>query len=322
MDYKEKRPARPRSGYIDCAFAYAQAHNLWMGIPPADLAIEEDRVRELLIVQHPDLAALELTPTLSGWDNVMFRLGQDLALRLPRRKAAAQLVLHEQRWLPQLAPALPLKIPVPVRIGVPQGWYPWSWSITPWIDGETADVSPPRGDQGEVLAAFFHALHKSAPADAPHNPFRGVPLAARERSFDERVAALRGRTGALSASMHAIWKDALAAADDAAPTWIHGDLHARNVLVKGGAFSGVIDWGDVAQGDRASDLAAVWTLLPQRGARQRAMAACPTVSNATWARARGWALFYAVIFLDTGISRDAATVAMAQGILERLQEGP
>jgi aminoglycoside phosphotransferase (APT) family kinase protein len=276
----------------------------------------------LLIVQHPDLAALGITPALSGWDNAMFRLGEDLALRLPRRKAAAELVLHEQRWLPQLAPDLPLKIPVPLRIGVPQGWYPWSWSITTWIDGETADVSPPSRDQGEVLAAFFHALHKPAPADAPHNPFRGVPLAARERSFDERVAALRGRTDALNASIHAIWKDALAAADDAVPTWIHGDLHARNVLVQGGAFSGVIDWGDVARGDRASDLAAVWTLLPQREARQRAIAACPKVSNATWARAKGWALLYAVIFLDTGISRDAATVAMAQGILERLQEGP
>jgi aminoglycoside phosphotransferase (APT) family kinase protein len=322
MNYKENGPDGPGSGYIDWAFAYAGVQNFAMGIPPAELEIDADKVRELLLVQHPDLAALMITPTHSGWDNAMFRLGEDLALRLPRRQAAAELVLHEQRWLAQLAPDLPLKIPVPVRIGAPQGWYPWSWSITPWIDGVTADVSPPDRDQGEVLAAFFHALHRPAPVDAPHNPFRGVPLAARVLSFDERVAALRGKTNALSATARAIWEDALAAENDTAPTWIHGDLHPRNVLVKGGALRAVIDWGDMARGDRASDLAAVWTLLPQREARHRAMAACPCVSNATWARARGWALLYAVIFLQTGLSQDAATVAMAQGILERLCEGP
>jgi aminoglycoside phosphotransferase (APT) family kinase protein len=302
-------------------FSYAAEHNSAMGIPRAELEFGESNVRELLVSQHPDLAALPLMAIPSGWDNAMFRLGESLALRLPRRQAAAALVRHEQRWLPELAPHLPLKIPVPVRIGVPQGWYPWYWSITPWIDGETADRLPLAADQGEVLAAFFAALHRPASADAPRNPFRGVPLAARERGFDDYAAALEGKPRALKQAMRSIWRAALAAADDARPTWIHGDLHPRNVLVRDGRISGVIDWGDMAQGDRASDLAAVWTLPLPLGARERAIADI-AASKATWARAKGWAVLYAVIFLQSAGVDDLGTAATAEGILGRLQQGP
>jgi aminoglycoside phosphotransferase (APT) family kinase protein len=293
-----------------------------MGTPAAEIEVDEHLARQLLAAQHPDLAHLRIVSIASGWDNCMLRLGSELALRFPRRQLAAQLMRHEQRWLPQLKDRLPLKIPAPVRVGVAQHRYPWDWSVTPWIEGATADLSPPDASQGEVLAAFFETLHKPAPAEAPDNPYRGVHLSERAKSFADRLSQLEGRTTLLDQRVHALWNDALAAENDAPPTWIHGDLHPRNVLVENGRLTGVIDWGDMARGDRASDLAAVWMLLPQSDSRRRAMAACPSVSAATWRRARGWALLYSVIFLSAGLVDDARMVAIAERTLTRLWEGP
>jgi aminoglycoside phosphotransferase (APT) family kinase protein len=293
-----------------------------MGTPAAEVEVDEHLARQLLAAQHPDLAHLSVVAIASGWDNCMLRLGDELALRFPRRKLAAQLMKHEQRWLPQLKERLPLKIPAPIRLGVAQYQYPWDWSVTRWIDGETADLSPPDSSQGDVLAAFFEALHQSAPADAPENPYRGVPLSERAKGFADRVATLEGRTTVLDERVHALWSDALAAENDPPPTWIHGDLHPRNVLVKSGRLTGIIDWGDMARGDRASDLAAVWMLLPQLESRRRAMAGCRSVSAATWRRARGWALLYSVILLSSGLVDDARMVAIAERTLSRLWEGP
>ena len=293
-----------------------------MGTPAAEVQIDERQARRLLEAQHPDLAELSIVSIASGWDNQLLRLGDKLALRFPRRQFAAQLILNEQRWLPHLKEGLPLAIPAPVRIGVAQFQYPWAWSVTPWIEGETADLAPPDSNQGERLAAFFEALHKPAPADAPRNPYRGVPLNERADAFADRLARLQDKTDLLDARVHALWHDALAAANDTAPTWIHGDLHPRNVLVQKGCLTGIIDWGDLACGDRASDLAAVWMLLPQLESRRRAIAACRSVSDATWRRARGWALLMAVILLSSGMVDDARMVAIAERTIARLWEGP
>ena len=293
-----------------------------MGTPAAEIEIDEPQARQLLAAQHPDLADLSIVSIASGWDNHLLRLGNNLALRFPRRQLAAQLILNEQRWLPHLKERLPLAIPAPVRIGVAQFQYPWAWSVTPWIEGEAADLTPPDANQGERLAAFFEALHKPAPADAPHNPYRSVPLNERAEVFAGRLAQLRGKTAVLDRRVQALWDDALAAADDTAPTWIHGDLHPRNVLVQNSCLTGVIDWGDMARGDRACDLAAVWMLLPQLESRRRAIAACRSVSDASWRRARGWALLLAVILLSSGLVDDARMVAIAERTIARLWEGP
>jgi aminoglycoside phosphotransferase (APT) family kinase protein len=293
-----------------------------MGTPAAEIEIDERQARQLLAAQHPDLADLSIVPIASGWDNQLLRLGDKLVLRFPRRKLAAQLMLNEQRWLPHLKERLPLAIPAPVRIGIAQFHYPWAWSVTPWIEGQTADLSPPDSNQGEPLAAFFEALHKPAPTDAPRNPYRGVPLRERADAFADRLLKLQGKTDLIDGRVHATWSDALAAADDTAPTWIHGDLHPRNVLIEQGRLAGVIDWGDLARGDRAADLAAVWWLLPQLESRKRAMAACGAVSDATWRRARGWALLLSVILLSSGLVDDARMVAIAERTINRLWEGP
>jgi aminoglycoside phosphotransferase (APT) family kinase protein len=257
-----------------------------MGTPAAEIEIDARQARQLLAAQHPDLADLPIVSTASGWDNHLLRLGDKLALRFPRRLAAAQLILNEQRWLPHLRERLPLAIPAPVRIGVAQFQYPWAWSVTPWIEGETADVSPPDSNQGELLAACFEALHRPAPADAPCNPYRGMPLIERADAFADRLAKLHGKRDILDRHVHALWSDALAAPNDTAPTWIHGDLHPRNVLIEKGRLTGIIDWGDLARGDR------------------------------------GWALLFAVILLCSGLVDDARMVAIAERTIARLRDGP
>lgn len=291
------------------------------GTPPAEIEVDADLVRRLLAAQHPDLADLPLIEAASGWDNVMFRLGDDLAVRLPRRQVGAALIETEQRWLPYLEPRLPLLIPIPLRTGAPDKIYPWSWSVIRWLDGETADRTLPDENQGAVLGGFFQALHLPAPADAPRNPNRGVPLAAREESFNTCLKDLTGKTDLITEEMMALWRTALAAPQDAAPTWLHGDPHPRNVLVQNGRITAFIDWGDMAQGDRASDLAAVWMLLPDRTARDEAMALCDA-SEATWARARGWAVWYGAILLSTGLANDPRMTTIAERIFTRLGEGP
>lgn len=292
------------------------------GTPAAEIEIDAELARRLLAAQHPDLAHLPVSLVASGWDNAIFRLGEDLALRLPRRQLAVDLVRHEQAWLPKLAERLPLAVPAPVRTGAAQDGYPWPWSVIPWIEGETADLAAPDADQGEVLGGFFAALHRPAPAEAPRNPYRGVPLARRLETFAARTLGLAGKGWTLDPRIQAIWDDALAAPDDAEPTWIQGDPHPRNVLVRDGKIVAVIDWGDMAQGDRASDLSAIWMLLPERESRTRAMAACGEVSADTWRRARGWAVLYGVMLMETGLTDDPRMGTIAERTFARLIEGP
>jgi len=285
--------------------------------PDADVPITPALARALLADQHPDLANLPIAYVEDGWDNTVMRLGDDLALRLPRRAVGARLIATEQRWLPVVSPGLPLPTPSPVRIGVAGQGYPYAWSIVPWFEGLMAADAPPDADQGEPLAAFLTALHQPAPADAPTNPFRGVPLAERADAFEDRVRQVEARSGPLLAHLRATWDAALAAPIDLPRTWFHGDLHGRNVLTRAGKLAAVIDWGDMAAGDAACDLAAVWMLLPQLAARDRALAACG-VSAATLARARGWAAIMAVMML----AGDARMTGMGADLMARLAEGP
>jgi aminoglycoside phosphotransferase (APT) family kinase protein len=293
-----------------------------MGTPRAEIDVDADTVRRLLSAQFPPLADLPIVPAGSGWDNVMFRLGTDLAVRLPRRRAAVGLIENEQRWLPKLAARLPLAVPAPVHAGKPQDDYPWPWSITPWIAGEAADLCPPRPEQGAALGRFLAALHAPAPPEAPRNPFRGVPLVDREPKFRHSAAKLAGRTLLLRSRHFELWDAAIAEAPDMAATWIHGDLHPRNVLVMNGAFSGVVDWGDIAQGDRACDLAAIWMILPDHRSREQAMAACAPVTARTWRRARGWAVLYSAMLLHAGLADDERMAVIAECTLQRLLDGP
>lgn len=293
-----------------------------VGAPAADIVVDEALANRLLLAQHPDLAQLPIVRVAEGWDNAVFRLGRELALRLPRREIGARLILHEQRWLPLLAPRLPVETPAPVRLGKPGPGYPWPWSVVRWVDGETAERDPLRADQGGTVAQLFRAIHTTAPVGAPRNPWRGVALIQRAESFESRWRRLAARGEAPDARLDEIWRAALAAADDAAPGWIHGDPHPRNVITRNGRLAGLIDWGDMARGDRASDLACVWLLLDAAAARAEAVAALPEVSAATWSRARGWAILYVVMLLEAGLENDPAMAAMARSTQARLLAGP
>jgi aminoglycoside phosphotransferase (APT) family kinase protein len=290
--------------------------------PAAEVDVTVAMVRGLLESQHPDLAAAPLRAVDSGWDNAIFRLGERLAVRLPRRAAAVSLCAHEQRWLPQLAPLLPLPVPAPVRVGKPGGGYPWGWSVVPWLGGSAADISTPDRNQAERLAAFFHALHVPAPAEAPINKVRGVPLNERLSGIEERMRRLEAQTELITGQVRALWGRALQAPLDVPSTWLHGDLHAQNVLVESGTITAVIDWGDVCQGDRATDLAAVWMLLADRTAREAILQMCGAVSEATWMRARGWAILFAVVLVDTGRAGNPRHARMGARTLRRVAAGP
>jgi aminoglycoside phosphotransferase (APT) family kinase protein len=271
-------------------------------MPAADVDVSTDLVRRLLAAQQPDLAHLPVQLLANGWDNVLCRLGEDLMVRLPRRAQAATLVEHEQRWLPLLAPRLPLPVPAPVRVGGPGEGYPWHWSIVPFLPGQPAATQPPADATAAAvaLAEFLAALHTPADPEAPVNPYRGRPLAERSGLFADAV----GRLGASidTAAVSSAWASALSASRwDGPPVWLHGDLHPANILVDHGRIGAVIDFGDITAGDPAADLAVAWMLLPAAarlefrsayaGARRHG------ANQDLWDRARGWALALALVFL-------------------------
>jgi aminoglycoside phosphotransferase (APT) family kinase protein len=273
-------------------------------MPAAEHEVTADLVRRLLSAQHPDLAGLPVRPLASGWDNALFRLGERLVARLPRRAVAAPILVNEQRWLPSLAPRLPLPVPVPVRAGEPGEGYPWPWSVTAFLPGTPASDGPAFDPARAAadLGVFFGRLHAPAPPDAPANPFRGVPLAARSDNVTRNLDLLAGRPDRPAAGE--AWAAALAVPPwDGPPLWLHGDPHPANILVHDGAVSGVLDFGDITAGDPASDLSLAWMLLPParhgefRAAYARAVAVPEAAGDGTWARARGWAVNLGVVFL-------------------------
>lgn len=264
-----------------------------------EFRFEQELVRALLRQQHPDLAELELRDVDGGWDNQQWRLGPDLGVRLPRTERAPGLLRLEQKWLPVLADRLPLPIPVPVRVGEPSALFEHTWTITRWVEGEPADHAPiSRHDAAEVLAGFLKALHRDAPAEAPVNPARGIPLAAMRDGFDQGLAFIDGDADVEAA--REIWEKAVAAPGwHGTPVWLHGDLHPANVIVREGTLSGVIDFGELCAGDPATDLSAAWILLPP-GAASRFFDAYEVADEATVARARGWAVLRALHLIGIG----------------------
>jgi len=274
--------------------------------PGAEVTIGPSLVRALLEEQHPDLARLTPVKVAEGWDNALFRLGDKLAVRLPRRAASAKLIEHEQRWLPQLAARLPLAAPVPLRIGVPGRLFGWSWSIVRWLPGESLLHGSLLDTVATtiVLEELFRALHQPAPMDAPSNPWRGVPLAARTDALHkhlEQVDDSVDRNAVLS-----LWEQALSAPPwPGPPVWLHGDLHPGNLLVNDGRLSGVIDFGDVTSGDPATDLAVLWMLPPSIRARFNAWMGADV--QALQMRTRGWALALGLAYLAH--SRDDTAMA-------------
>jgi aminoglycoside phosphotransferase (APT) family kinase protein len=277
-----------------------------------ELDIGEALVRRLVRAQFPSWSDLPIERVeSSGTDNAMFRLGEELAVRLPRREAAAAQIAKEHRWLPALAP-LPLEIPMPVSLGLPADGYPWYWSVNRWLEGENATTARVKDENAAAIAiaAFIGALRRIDPTGGPqpgsHNFGRGVPLVKRDRYMRAAIASLGGEVDV--AGVTTAWERALAASEwsDAA-TWIHGDLAPGNLLVRGGRITGVIDFGGLAVGDPACDLMVAWNYLDGRARATFKAALAP--DEATWARGKGWALSMSVIALPYYLKTNPVIVA-------------
>jgi aminoglycoside phosphotransferase (APT) family kinase protein len=221
---------------------------------------------------------------------------------------------------------LPLAIPAPVRAGRPSAslGYPWSWSIAPWIPGAIAATTPFADPAAEArrLGSFLRALHRPAPADAPPNPYRGHFIGENTPIVAKRVEALRGSHGFDADAVRSRWAELVVVAPDTdTPRWIHGDLHAANILVHDGSISGIIDFGDVCAGDPATDLSAAWGLFATRDLRDLFRSHAGDVDDATWQRAEGWALHFAVVYLVH--SADNPTMgAIGRRLLDALLASP
>ncbi len=266
-----------------------------------EILIDAPLVRQLVDTQFPEWCYLPVTPMASaGTDNAIFRLGASLAVRLPRRPQARRQVEKEYRWLPKLAPALPLEIPAPVALGRPAEGYPHLWSVCPWLTGETA-VQARINDPTQAaldLAHFIIALRRidadGGPAPGPHNSGRGEPLAWRDAETRNAIAQLEGRIDTRAAA--AAWDWALQApAWNGPPTWVHGDLLPTNLLIRDDRLSAVIDFGCLGAGDPACDLMAAWTVLSAEA--RRPFRAALAGDDAMWRRGMGWALSFGLIAL-------------------------
>lgn len=234
-----------------------------------------------------------------GWDNRTFHLGDDMAVRLPSAEGYTPQVDKEQRWLPRLAPLLPLPIPTPLAKGAPGSGYPWQWSVYRWIHGEPA-LAGPIDDLPAFaadLAHFLAALQRIDPSDGPpagpHSFFRGASLTVYAAETMQAIATIDGEIDAEAAT--AVWDLACRSSWDRPPVWFHGDIAAGNLLVQDGRLRAVIDFGCSGVGDPACDLTIAWTLFS--GASREAFRMALPLDDATWARGRGWALWKTLITL-------------------------
>jgi aminoglycoside phosphotransferase (APT) family kinase protein len=262
-------------------------------------------VRELIATQFPQWASLPIGPVaFGGWDNRTFHLGDEMAVRLPSAEGYAAQVAKEQRWLPWLAPQLPLPIPAPLVMGAPSEAYPWHWSVYRWIEGEhaTHDRIADLVEFAAALGQFLHALQQIDAADGPpagkQSYYRGGSLAVYDDETRRALALLEGKIDTVLANE--IWEAALLAQWHAPPVWVHGDVAAGNLLVKEGRLHAVIDFGCSAVGDPACDLVIAWTFLS--GESRAAFCSALPLDAGTWARGRGWALWKALIIVS-GISQ-------------------
>lgn len=255
-----------------------------------DLSLVEGLVRS----QFPRWKGLALNEVRhGGTDHAIFRLGDELAVRLPRIKEAWDQAERDFEVVPRLAPHLPVALPEPLELGEATDDYPYRWSVVRWLEGDISTIDAVSPRTGARLAEVLQALQGISTDGEPWTTYRGRrDIAVSDLGVRAAIAKLGGDPG-----LTAIWEDAISAsAWDRPLTWLHADLHRGNLLFTDGELSGVIDWGCAAAGDPAGDLMTAWLFLDQRG-RAQFRRELSGVDDATWARARGWALELSVLAL-------------------------
>ncbi|WP_329084057.1 aminoglycoside phosphotransferase family protein [Streptosporangium sp. NBC_01469] len=283
--------------------------------------IDAGLVRRLVATQFPRWGALPVTPVeVDGWDNRTYRLGDEMTVRLPTAAGYVPAVDKEHRWLPVLASSLPVAVPTPLAKGAPGEGYPFDWSIRGWLDGETA--RPDRIDDLSGFAAsvadFILALQRvdamGGPQAGEHSFYRGAPPAHYDDETRRSLAALDGHVDTTRAS--AVWDAALEAAWSGPPVWFHGDIASGNLLVRDGKLAAVIDFGTSGVGDPACDLVIAWTMFS--GDSREAFRDAVGQDPAMWARARGWALWKALISLVAEIDGDEGKAGENRRVIDEV----
>jgi len=274
------------------------------GVRPAakmhadEVHVDVPLVRRLLERQFPKWADLPIEPVVPrGTDNALFRLGDEMVARLPRRERTVVTLEKERAWLPRIAPSLPVAVPRPLEDGVPGDGYPFPWAIYTWLEGETASAER-IGDReafARDLGEFVAVLQGIDPTDGPppgeHNFFRGEPLVRRDAATRAAIPSLEARID--TEAVTAAWEEALQAPEwERPPVWIHGDLDSRNLLVQDGRLSAVIDFGSLGVGDPACDAMVAWKVLTAD--TRDIFRSVLSIDDPTWARGRGWALSQAL----------------------------
>ena len=295
--------------------------------PSAEVDVNAALVRQLLREQFPELSELPLREAASGWDNAMFRLGTELAVRLPRRAIAAPGALLEQMWLPMIAQRVTCGVPSPVRVGQPTATYRWPWTVVDWFDGQVlGDELPPASSNLAIdLGVFMGELHCEAPDGLGSSEIRGCSLSKRDETFRSTVAQLGSAID--RESVVEAWDLALSTPRwSQSPVIVHGDVHPLNIIVDHEhRLVAVIDFGDLSAGDPATDLAIAWTAFGSADRvtfRRSCETAGQPVDDDTWARARGWALNFAVLYLNNSADVPALQRIGARALDQVLGDQP
>ena len=285
--------------------------------PHIDVAL----ARRLVKSQFPRWADLDVTPVANeGWCNRAFRLGEQMVLRIPRLQAYSDQIKKEYDWLPKLAPRLPLPVPEPLAIGAPSEDYPWRWLVSRWIDGEVAeperviDMARFARDLANLLTALHGVYAEDGPRPGAHSFYRGGPLASYDAETRKAVAALGSSIDA--AAVLEVWDRSLASTWQRPPVWVHGDVSVGNLLMQRGQLCAVIDFGNLAVGDPACDLAMNWTVFTAE-AREAFRDELPLDAD-TWARGRGWVLWKALILASGLSSSNAYEASNPKSIIEKV----
>ncbi|KAA0966088.1 aminoglycoside phosphotransferase family protein [Sporosarcina sp. ANT_H38] len=274
--------------------------------------IDVKLVGELVDTQFPKWANLTIKPVKHGGnDNRTFHLGEEMAVRLPSHKHYEPQVEKEAKWLPKLAPHLSLPITVPMGKGKPTKDYPYVWSINKWIDGDTVtqdnvDLNQFAWDLAKFLKELESIDASEGPRSGAHNFYRGGDLSVYDSETQEALDKLEGKINVKKCKM--IWEQALLSKWVIEPVWVHGDIAPGNLLVQNGHLTGVIDFGILGTGDPSCDLSIAWTFFDKSS--RRTFMESMDLDKETWKRAKGWALWKALITYENKESRKVVETLM------------
>ncbi|WP_328535302.1 aminoglycoside phosphotransferase family protein [Streptomyces sp. NBC_00344] len=278
-------------------------------------------VKRLIAEQFPQWAGLPVTPVeVDGWDNRTYRLGDSMTVRLPTAAGYVPAVDKENIWLPRLAPSLPVAIPAIVAKGAPGHGYPFSWSVRGWLEGSTAAIGPidDMARFATSVAEFILALQRcdttGGPLAGEHSWYRGASPVHYDDETRRCLSALSGRVDTERAT--AVWDSALAAEWHGAPRWFHGDVAPGNLLVVEGELAAVIDFGTSGVGDPACDLVIAWGMF--QGSSREAFRRAVAQDDDVWARARGWALWKALLVLAGCVDTDEVQAAVNRRVIDEV----